>query len=239
MTRRFDFPSDAMYTRGYIPNRAHQPLTDREWTILQLIAAGMSNREIAEQLTLSPTTVKWYTKQIFNKLGAHRRTQAVKVASDLHLMESAAPEDNSVPGIPTPLTVLIGCEKEVHEIINLALDYFRRRLTLMRALFTVDNLIRTILGIVGIYEQRGQPDVALELLAILMHHPQYGDPALKPAARVLLTRLQSRLPPEQINTVMEKAKQGQLSSRYLDPHFTVSPELVDRLLELLDEVAKV
>ena len=149
MTRRFDLPSDAMYTRGYIPNRAHQPLTDREWTILQLVAAGMSNREIAEQLTLSPTTVKWYVKQIFNKLGAHRRTQAVKMASDLHLMEIASPEYDPRPGIPTPVMMLIGREKEIYQIINLLNDPTVR--------------LATILGPGGIGKTRLALEVARQL----------------------------------------------------------------------------
>lgn len=120
-----------------------------------------------------------------------------------------------------------------------ALAYLRRGLTLMRTLLTLDNLFLMILGIAGVHEQRGQPDVALELLAFILHHPQYGSPVLEPTVRVLLSQLRSRLSAEQINAVMERAKQGQLSSRYLDPHFTVSPELVDQLFEMLDEAANV
>ena len=131
MTRRFDLPSNAMYMRGHVPVGAHQPLTDREWTILQLVAAGLSNREIAEQLTLSPTTVKWYIKQIFNKLGAHRRTQAVQMASELHLLEIASPEFDPRPAIPKPVTILIGREKEVNEIINLLNDPAVRLVTIL------------------------------------------------------------------------------------------------------------
>ena len=116
MNQRFDLPSDAMYMRGY------QPLTERERAILQLVAAGMSNREIAGQLILSPTTVKWYVKQIFNKLGVHRRAEAVKMATDLSNMEIAPPESHPASGIPTPVTPLIGREREINQIINLLDD---------------------------------------------------------------------------------------------------------------------
>ena len=125
MNRRLDLPSDAMYMRG------HQPLTEREWAILQLVAAGMSNREIAGQLILSPTTVKWYIKQIFNKLGVHRRTEAVKMATDLHNMEIALLEFHPASGIPTPVTPLIGREREINQLINLLDDPAVRLVTIL------------------------------------------------------------------------------------------------------------
>ena len=55
-------------------------LTAREKEVLTLIAAGLPNKSIAEQLILSPHTVAWYVQQIFSKLHVHRRTQAVAVA---------------------------------------------------------------------------------------------------------------------------------------------------------------
>ena len=53
-------------------------LTEREVQILRLIAAGLSNKEIAAQLILSLSTVKWYTSAIYGKLGVRRRTEAVE-----------------------------------------------------------------------------------------------------------------------------------------------------------------
>ena len=52
-------------------------LTERELSILRLIASGASNGEIARRLHLTEGTVKWYMQQIYDKLGVRRRPQAV------------------------------------------------------------------------------------------------------------------------------------------------------------------
>jgi DNA-binding NarL/FixJ family response regulator len=57
-----------------------EPLTAREVEILQLVADGNANKEIAVRLTLSEETVKGYMKSIFAKLGANDRTQAVTLS---------------------------------------------------------------------------------------------------------------------------------------------------------------
>lgn len=54
-----------------------EPLTRREMEVLRSLAEGLSNREIAKKLVIAPGTVKWYKKQIFNKLNVHSREQAV------------------------------------------------------------------------------------------------------------------------------------------------------------------
>lgn len=64
------------------------PLTPRELSILELIADGHSNRAIAEQLILSPVTVKWYVSEIFSKLHVTNRVQAVTQAQKLNLLPS-------------------------------------------------------------------------------------------------------------------------------------------------------
>lgn len=55
-------------------------ITPREHEILTLIAAGMSNREIAATLYVSENTVKTHLARLFGKLDARRRTQAVQIA---------------------------------------------------------------------------------------------------------------------------------------------------------------
>ncbi len=63
-----------------------EPLKTREYEILKLIAAGMSNAEIAANLYITTGTVKWYIKNIFTKLGVNKRTQAVKKARQLEIL---------------------------------------------------------------------------------------------------------------------------------------------------------
>ncbi len=63
-----------------------EPLTARESAILSAIAAGLSNREIAEQFDIAETTVKTHTTRIFGKLGVKRRGQAVARAKALDLL---------------------------------------------------------------------------------------------------------------------------------------------------------
>jgi NarL family two-component system response regulator LiaR len=61
-------------------------ITRRELEILELIAQGMSNREIAEKLFVSENTVKTHSSRVFDKLGARRRTQAVQMGKEFGLL---------------------------------------------------------------------------------------------------------------------------------------------------------
>jgi DNA-binding NarL/FixJ family response regulator len=64
-------------------------LTDREREILALVGAGMSNQQIAEQLVVSPHTVKTHVKRAMVKLGAHDRAQLVVIAYETGLVRAA------------------------------------------------------------------------------------------------------------------------------------------------------
>jgi DNA-binding CsgD family transcriptional regulator len=61
-------------------------ITPRELEILELIAEGLSNREIAARVYVSENTVKTHSSHVFDKLGARRRTQAVQLAKELRLI---------------------------------------------------------------------------------------------------------------------------------------------------------
>ena len=61
-------------------------ITKRELEILELMAQGMSNREIAEKLFVSENTVKTHSSRLFDKLGAKRRTQAVQLGKETGLI---------------------------------------------------------------------------------------------------------------------------------------------------------
>jgi LuxR family transcriptional regulator, maltose regulon positive regulatory protein len=63
-----------------------EPLSDREIEVLQLIADGYSNQQVAEQLFISLGTVKAHTASIYRKLDVRSRTQAVAVARELKLI---------------------------------------------------------------------------------------------------------------------------------------------------------
>ena len=61
-------------------------ITPRELELLELIAQGLSNREIAERAFVSENTVKTHLSRVFDKLGARRRTQAVQLGKELRLI---------------------------------------------------------------------------------------------------------------------------------------------------------
>jgi DNA-binding CsgD family transcriptional regulator len=61
-------------------------ITPRELEILELIAQGLSNREIADRVNVSENTIKTHSSRIFDKLGARRRTQAVQLGKELRLI---------------------------------------------------------------------------------------------------------------------------------------------------------
>ncbi len=67
-------------------NRQALGITPRELEILELIAAGLSNREIAERISVSENTVKTHSSRLFEKLNARRRTQAVQIGKELGLL---------------------------------------------------------------------------------------------------------------------------------------------------------
>lgn len=82
LTRRrqsdgFEKNTAALETLGVSP---------REYETLALLAAGLSNKEIARKLGVSPNTVKTHLARLYEKLGASRRTEAVGKARDLSLI---------------------------------------------------------------------------------------------------------------------------------------------------------
>ena len=101
-----------------------EPLTEREEAILHLLADGLTNREIADRLFLSPETVKWDNKQIFGKLGVTNRTQAAAKAQELDLpggqhRVSVKRNARLKHNLPAPVTSFVGRQREVDEISDL------------------------------------------------------------------------------------------------------------------------
>lgn len=69
------------------PAESVEPLTPRELEVLQLLARGLPNKEIAAKLVISQRTVKFHVSSIMSKLGAGNRTEAVSLAAQHGLVD--------------------------------------------------------------------------------------------------------------------------------------------------------
>lgn len=135
----------------------HKGLSKRSVEILRLLADGLSDREIAEQLTMTLNTVKWYNRQIYSVLGVGNRTQAVTRAHDLHLLvqpdSSESPPEALPPSpkqnLPAEATHFIGRKHEIEMV--------KRRLETVRLL--------TLVGTPGTGKTRLALRVAQEVAA--------------------------------------------------------------------------
>ncbi len=74
-----------------------EQLTEREWSVLRLLARGQSNKEIAQALQISETTVKTHVKNVLGKLGVPSRTQAALYAVRVGLvpLPEMEPDDDA------------------------------------------------------------------------------------------------------------------------------------------------
>lgn len=61
-------------------------ITDREYQVLQGISEGLSNKEIADRLFLTESTIKTHVSNLLVKLNAKRRTQALQIAKDFQII---------------------------------------------------------------------------------------------------------------------------------------------------------
>jgi LuxR family maltose regulon positive regulatory protein len=68
------------------PQGALEPLSQREQTVLRLLAAGLSNPEIAEELVVSRNTIKTQISSLYRKLNASNRKEASAIAQRWHLL---------------------------------------------------------------------------------------------------------------------------------------------------------
>jgi predicted ATPase/DNA-binding CsgD family transcriptional regulator len=129
-----------------------EPLTRRESEILALLAQGYSAPEIAQQLTLALSSVKWYVQQVYGKLGVNNKQRAIIRAGELGLLEprSLAASVHSIPkhNLPSQLTSFIGREKGI--------DQIKKRLEKHRLV--------TLTGSGGVGKTRLSIQVASELL---------------------------------------------------------------------------
>jgi LuxR family maltose regulon positive regulatory protein len=89
ITTHAPLPPGSGEPRGYIREQPLiEPLSERELEVLQLIAHGDSNQEIADRLVITLDTVKRHVTHIFEKLGVHNRVQVVARARTLGLLSN-------------------------------------------------------------------------------------------------------------------------------------------------------
>jgi non-specific serine/threonine protein kinase len=95
-------------------------LNEREQAILQRLAAGFSDQQIADALFLSLHTVKWYNRQIYSKLGVSSRTQAIAHAKEVGALGDVSTRlPASGARLPAQAALFIGRQREMAEIKRL------------------------------------------------------------------------------------------------------------------------
>ena len=82
-----------------------EPLSDRELDVLQLLAAGESNKAIADGLSISPYTVKTHLRNIFIKLDVSTRTEATTVAIQQGVLSVETPDNGHTADVDSPLVI--------------------------------------------------------------------------------------------------------------------------------------
>jgi DNA-binding NarL/FixJ family response regulator len=82
------------------PGRRAFGLTTREAEVLALVAAGLSNQEIADRLFISPKTASVHVSNIYDKLGVNSRVAAAGVAQELGLTEAIGSDGAAGTGGP-------------------------------------------------------------------------------------------------------------------------------------------
>lgn len=101
-------------------------LTGREQQILKLVALGLSNRDVAEELVVATETVRWYTKQIYSKLGVSGRVQAIQRGRELgllvddnvlaHASAAAVARTPRKHNLPASVARFIGRERQIGQL---------------------------------------------------------------------------------------------------------------------------
>ena len=95
-------------------------LTPREWQVARLVRAGLTDRDIAQRLSITRRTAEWHLKQILNKLGFNSRSQvAAWVAHDEAVGSMAASSNGRRHNLPLQLTTFVGRGNELAELQRL------------------------------------------------------------------------------------------------------------------------
>lgn len=98
----------------------YEPLTERETEIISLVVSGYTNRQIAEKLFIEYSTVRWFLRQIYNKLGAESREQAITLAIKLDLNTYASDTvAHQRHNLPNQTTAFVGREADITNLTQL------------------------------------------------------------------------------------------------------------------------
>ena len=161
-----------------------EPLTRREREILALLAQGYTASEIAQQLTLALSSVKWYIQQVYGKLGVNNKQRAILRAGELGLLETGSPiaHVQLIPkhNLPSQLTSFIGRKKDVGRL--------QHRLA--------EHRLVTLIGVGGIGKTRLSQQVANQLIdkyadgVWLVEFAALNDPMLVPHSVATLFGIQ-------------------------------------------------
>lgn len=109
----------------------YEPLSKRELEILALLAENLPDREIANRLIIAHTTVKWYNRQIFNKLGVENRREAIKAAKLLGLVGQGETDNQPKHTLIAPSTPLVGRQREIAQVAQLLDEQQSRLVTIL------------------------------------------------------------------------------------------------------------
>jgi predicted ATPase/DNA-binding CsgD family transcriptional regulator len=162
--------------------QGYEPLTGRELEILRLIAGGLTNQQIADQLYLTLDTVKSYNKLTYQKLGVHSRIQAVARVQELGLLGGPSPAAKH--NLPAQNSVFIGREQELDEIQRRLADPACRLLTLLGP----GGIGKTRLAIEAAREQlRAYPDGVFFVPFASVESPEFAVQALADALGLVQT----------------------------------------------------
>ncbi|MFK7801453.1 MAG: LuxR C-terminal-related transcriptional regulator, partial [Anaerolineae bacterium] len=93
-------------------------LTERELEIIKLMQAGLSNKEIARQMSLAYETIKWYSKRIYSKLNIKNRNQLASRLESLPHATVKPPADEPSRRWAMPLTTFIGRSAEKEALLE-------------------------------------------------------------------------------------------------------------------------
>lgn len=99
-----------------------KPLTPREQDVLNCIGRDMTNRQIAEELIFALSTVKWYVRQIYKKLGVENREEAIDRANRLGLISMAESGGRVKHNLPVSATPFVSREPELTTLTRLIAD---------------------------------------------------------------------------------------------------------------------